>query len=224
MFTGLVAEIGEVRRARHSGGVLDLEIAAQLARDLSVGDSVAVNGVCLTATKVGRRAFRTEVMEETLERSSIGLLRKGSRVNLELPLKVSDRLGGHVVQGHVDGLARVARTASDGDATRVWFEAPSDLLRYIVAKGSVCLDGISLTVVGVGSVTFQVALIPHTLEVTTFGGLAIDDVVNVEVDILAKYVERLMQRPDDNREATALGPIGSAFLESERSPHDSRSS
>jgi riboflavin synthase len=192
MFTGLVAEVGEVRRARHSGGLLDLEVVARLAHELSVGDSVSVNGVCLTATKVQRRSFRTEAMEETLERSNLSVLRKGERVNLELPLKVTDRLGGHVVQGHVDGLARVVRLETDGDATRVWLEAPADLLRYVVAKGSVCLDGVSLTVVESGLATFQVALIPHTLEVTTFGALAVDDVVNVEVDILAKYVEKLL--------------------------------
>jgi riboflavin synthase len=192
MFTGLVAEVGHVRRARRAGEVLELEIQARVAHELRVGDSVAVNGVCLTATKTGRRSFMTEAMEETLERSTLDLLGKGAPVNLELPLKVGDRLGGHMVQGHVDGLARVVRIEDDGDARRLWFEAPPDLLRYVVGKGSICLDGVSLTVVEAGITTFQVALIPHTLEVTTFGSLKVDDPVNVEVDILAKYVERLV--------------------------------
>lgn len=195
MFTGLVAERGVVGRARRSGEILQLDIDAKLAHELGVGDSVSVNGVCLTATRARRRSFRAEAVAETLARTTLGRLARGAFVNLELPLKVSDRLGGHVVQGHVDGIARLVRSEDDGDARRMWFEAPAELLRYVVAKGSVCLDGVSLTVVEAGVATFQVALIPHTLEVTTFGGMAVDDVVNVEVDILAKYVERLVQ-PD----------------------------
>jgi riboflavin synthase len=198
MFTGLVAERGRVRKTRRSGEVLEIEIEARLAHELSVGDSVAVNGVCLTATKVSRKTFRTEAMEETLERSTIGLLDRGSPVNLELPLKLSDRLGGHIVQGHVDGIARVVRIEDDGEARRIWCEAPRDLLRYVVGKGSVCLDGVSLTVVDAGLTTFQVALIPHTLEVTTFGTLRVDEAVNVEVDILAKYIERLIPQTEDS--------------------------
>jgi riboflavin synthase len=196
MFTGLITERGTVRKARRSGEVLQLEIDARVARELEVGDSVAVNGVCLTATKVRRGSFRTEAMTETLERTTIGGLDRGVPVNLELSLKLSDRLGGHIVQGHVDGLARVARLEDDGDSRRIWFQASKDLMHYIVAKGSVCLNGVSLTVVEAGLATFQVALIPHTLEVTTFGALKVDDVVNLEVDVLAKYVERLV-RPDD---------------------------
>lgn len=205
MFTGLVAEIGQVRRARMSGRILEMEIEAKLARELRVGDSVAVNGVCLTATKVGRRSLRTQAMEETLERSTLGTLVRGSHVNLELPLKVSDRLGGHVVQGHVDGSARVTRLQSGGEATRVWFEAPSDLVRHLVDKGSVCLDGVSLTVVSAGTTTFEVSLIPHTLEVTTLGRLRVGDFVNVETDILAKYVARLMPPIGEERTSHASG-------------------
>ena len=195
MFTGLVAEKGTVRKARKSGEVLQLDIDAKLARELNIGDSVAVNGVCLTATKVRRGSFRTEAMTETIDRTTIGRLGRGSPVNLELPLRLSDRLGGHIVQGHVDGLARVVRVEDDGDSRRIWFQASKDLLSYIVAKGSICVDGVSLTVVEAGLATFQIALIPHTLEVTTFGSLKNDDVVNLEVDVLAKYVERLV-RPD----------------------------
>ena len=195
MFTGLVAEKGTVRKARRSGEVLELDIDAKLARELSIGDSVAVNGVCLTATKVRRGSFRTEAMPETIDRTTIGKLGRGASVNLELPLRLSDRLGGHIVQGHVDGLARVVRIEDDGDSRRIWLQASKDLLNYIVAKGSICVDGVSLTVVEAGLATFQIALIPHTLEVTTIGSLKPDDVVNLEVDVLAKYVERLV-RPD----------------------------
>lgn len=196
MFTGLVEERGEVRKARRSGEVFVIEVEAKLARDLGVGDSVAVNGVCLTATKVGRRSFRTEAMEVTMNTTALRGLKRGSLVNLELPLRLSDRLGGHMVQGHVDGTARALRVEDDGDARRIWFEVSEDLLRYVVAKGSICIDGVSLTVVETGVTTFQVALIPHTLEVTTFGSLDVGDTVNIEVDVLAKYVERLVHGND----------------------------
>lgn len=199
MFTGLVAERARVRKARKSGEVFELEIEARSARDLSVGDSVSINGVCLTATKVARKSFRTEAMEETLERTSLGKLQRGSRVNLELPLRLSDRLGGHLVQGHVDGIARLVRIEDDGDARRLWFETERELLRYIASKGSICIDGVSLTVVDAGLTTFEVALIPHTLQVTTLGSLRVDNIVNIEVDVLAKYVERLVHTDENGR-------------------------
>ena len=135
--------------------------------------------------------MRFEAMEETLARSTLSSLKKGGAVNLELPARLVDRLGGHLVQGHVDGLARVVRIERDDDARRMWFEAPSELLRYMVDKGSVALDGVSLTIVEAGLKTFQVALIPHTLSATTLGSLKVGSVVNVEVDVIAKYVERL---------------------------------
>lgn len=209
MFTGLVAERGTVRKARKSGEVLQLDIDARLARDLSVGDSVSVNGVCLTATKVRRGSFRTEAMTETLDRTTIGSLDRGAPVNLELPLRLADRLGGHIVQGHVDGLARVVRIEDDGDARRIWLQASKDLMHYVVPKGSICVDGVSLTVVEAGLATFQIALIPHTLEVTTFGSLKVDHFVNLEVDVLAKYVERLVrtdgQETDTGRSSWTSG-------------------
>ena len=205
MFTGLVADVGEVRRVRLRDGILELEIASTLARELDIGDSVAVNGVCLTATKAGRNSFRTQAMEETLDRSTIGSLERGGRVNLELPLRASDRLGGHIVQGHVDGKARVAEIAEEGDATRITFIAAADLLRFVVEKGSISLDGVSLTVAAARDHTFDIALIPHTKEVTTLGSLRIDDVVNVEVDILAKYVDRLTAR-DNASNGSSDGP------------------
>lgn len=194
MFTGIVVEQGIVRKTR-GRGVVTFEIEApSLSKELKLGDSIAVNGVCLTATSISRKRFEVQVMPETLSRSTIGGLTRGAGVNLELPLRMSDRLGGHLVQGHVDGTARVIRIEDDSDARRVWFSADEDLLRYLVAKGSITLDGVSLTVVEVGRTSFQVALIPHTLEVTTLGRLGIGSQVNVEVDVLAKYVERLMDR------------------------------
>ena len=192
MFTGIVIEQGTVARAREKRGSLDLEVTAPgLARDVGVGDSVAVNGVCLTAVRASRRSLRFEAIEETLARSTLGSLKRGGNVNLELAARLVDRLGGHLVQGHVDGLARVVRIENEDEARRIWFEAPSEILRYMVAKGSVALDGVSLTVVDVGMKTFQVALIPHTLRSTTLGKLKVSSVVNVEVDVIAKYVERL---------------------------------
>lgn len=193
MFTGIVVELGTVKRAKERRGLLELEIEGPaISRELKRGDSVAVNGVCLTATATGRRRFSTQAMEETLARSTLGSLRRGSSVNLELAARLNDRLGGHLVQGHVDGVARVVRIEDGDGATRVWLSASGDLLRYMVAKGSVTLDGVSLTVVEVGRTSFQVALIPHTLGATTLGSVGVDGKVNVEVDIVAKYVERLL--------------------------------
>ena len=195
MFTGIVEELGIVRRAK-SRGVLELEIEAPgIARELKRGDSVAVNGVCLTAVRTGRRRFITEAMQETVALTTVGALRKGRTVNLELAARLGDRIGGHLVQGHVDGMAKAVRLEEDEGARRIWFEADDELLRYMVPKGSVTLDGVSLTLVEVGRSTFQVAVIPHTLQETTLGALAREGKVNVEVDVLAKYVERLVS-PD----------------------------
>ncbi|HJR45107.1 MAG TPA: riboflavin synthase [Actinomycetota bacterium] len=193
MFTGIVVETGTVKRARNRRGLLELEVEAPvIARELRRGDSVAVNGVCLTATQTGRRRFSTQAMEETLARSTLGSLARGSKVNLELAARLNDRLGGHLVQGHVDGVAKVIRTNEEEGAVRVWLSAPNEVLRYMVTKGSVTLDGVSLTVVEVGRTSFQVALIPHTLGATTLGALEQGTRLNVEVDVVAKYVERLV--------------------------------
>lgn len=193
MFTGIVVEAGTVKRAKQRRGLLELEIEApSISKELKKGDSVAVNGVCLTATDTGRKRFSAQAMEETLARTTLGSLQRGLTVNLELPARLADRLGGHLVQGHVDGTAHVTRVEDDDGALRVWFSAPDDILRYMVRKGSVTLDGVSLTVVDVGRTSFQVALIPHTLSVTTLGRLQPGVKVNVEVDVVAKYVERLM--------------------------------
>jgi riboflavin synthase len=197
MFTGIVVERGIVKGAAQRKGLLELEIhAPHVSRELTEGDSVAVNGVCLTCVSHSRRRFMTQAMGETLARSTLGDLRKGNGVNLELPARLSDRLGGHLVQGHVDATAEVIRLESDEGALRIWFVAGSDVLRYLVDKGSITLDGVSLTVVEAGERTFQVALIPHTLEVTTLTDLRVGSKVNVEVDVIAKYVERLANRRD----------------------------
>jgi riboflavin synthase len=197
MFTGIVAQRGTVRSARSRRGSFELEISAPVvARELRRGDSVAVSGVCLSAAGVSRRRrFVVDVSEETLARTTIGSLRRSDEVNLELPARLSDRLGGHLVQGHVDGLAHALRVEPEGGSRRVWWGAGEGLLRYVVAKGSVALDGVSLTVVEVGRTSFQVALIPLTLEMTTLGGVAPGAVANLEVDVIGKYVERLVSGP-----------------------------
>jgi riboflavin synthase len=186
MFTGLVQTAGTV--AALDGGRLRVNAAGL---DLAEGDSVAVNGVCLTATAVDRDGFHADVVAETLERSSLGALGEGSRVNLELALRASDRLGGHIVQGHVDGVGTIEDLDSDG-VLRV--SAAPDLLRYVVEKGSIAIDGVSLTVADVDADGFEVALIPETLERTTLGAAEPGQTVNLEVDVVAKYVEKLVAR------------------------------
>lgn len=193
MFTGIVTTLGVVRKARERGGILDLEIEApKLARDVEVGESVAVNGVCLTATRTTRKTFSTQAMDETLAVTTIDSLKRGSIVNLEPAARFSDRIGGHVVQGHIDHTAPVVRIEDLEGARRIWFAPPEALIRYLVVKGSIAIDGVSLTIVEVGRTSFQVALIPHTLEVTTLKDLSVGSVVNLEVDIMAKYVERFV--------------------------------
>ena len=195
MFTGLITHQGRVRRAAARNGSLELRVEAPaIARELDRGDSVAVNGVCLTATDTSRKTFTASAMGETLDRSTLGVLGRGALVNLELPARLMDRLGGHLVQGHVDGVAEVVR-AEDGDGARhLWFAIDEGLLGYMVPKGSVSLDGVSLTIVDVGRTTFQVAIIPHTLDATTLDRLAVGSKVNVEIDVIAKYVQRFVER------------------------------
>ena len=191
MFTGLVADLGTVRRVDATADGVRLAVATALASSLGSGDSVAVNGVCLTATEVSAEGFSADVMRESLRRSSLGAVGAGSRVNLELPLRAADRLGGHFVQGHVDGVGSVESVADDGFARVVTVSAEPSLLRYVVSKGSIAVDGVSLTVTEVDASTFSVSLIPETLERTTLGAAAVGRQVNLEVDVLAKYVEKL---------------------------------
>jgi riboflavin synthase len=192
MFTGLIADLGRVRGLERLPDGARLRVQTALAGQLREGDSVAVNGVCLTATEVDGDSFVAEAMNESLTRSSLGSLEQGGEVNLELPLRAGDRLGGHVVQGHVDGLGRVDEVTEDGFARRVRIEAGEEVLRYVVEKGSIAVDGVSLTVTEVDERSFTVSLIPETLQRTNLGQLQAGSRVNLEVDVLAKYVEKLM--------------------------------
>jgi riboflavin synthase len=195
MFTGLVATRGEVAAVAEEADGVRLTVAAgPVAQELSEGDSVAVNGVCLTATAVDGQNFAADVMSETLRRSSLGPLAAGDEVNLELPLRASDRLGGHIVQGHVDGVGEVEAVVPDGFARVLRIASAPDLLRFVVEKGSIAVDGVSLTVAEVDDAGFSVSLIPETLERTTLGSATSGRRVNLEVDVLAKYVEKLVSR------------------------------
>jgi riboflavin synthase len=194
MFTGLVEAIARVRRVDPDGDGARLEVETPLAAELRQGDSIAVNGVCLTAVEPDGGRFKADVMAETLRRSSLGPLAAGDSVNVELPLRAGDRLGGHVVQGHVDGTGEVESARDEGFARLVRISADPALLRYVVEKGSIAVDGVSLTVAEVDDEGFTVSLIPETLERTTLGLAAPGRVVNLEVDVLAKYVEKLVAR------------------------------
>jgi riboflavin synthase len=197
VFTGLVEDLGTVTSVDATSDGVRIAITSPLARELSEGDSVAVNGVCLTATGMcGGELFGADVMNETLRRSSLSELEAGSRVNLELPVKPESRLGGHIVQGHVDGVGAVDGLVDDGFARRVTIAADPGLLRYVVEKGSITVDGVSLTVASVTDSSFDVSLIPETLERTTLGATEEGTPVNLEVDIVAKYVEKLVTHGD----------------------------
>jgi riboflavin synthase len=194
MFTGLVESMATVRRVERNGDGAHIELATPLAAELKQGDSVAVNGVCLTAVEIAGDGFRADVMAETLRRSSLGPLGEGDSVNVELPLRAGDRMGGHVVQGHVDGTGTVESVTEEGFAHLVRIAAPPEILRYVVEKASIAVDGVSLTVAEVDQKGFTVSLIPETLERTTLGAVTRGRVVNLEVDVLAKYVEKLVVR------------------------------
>jgi riboflavin synthase len=192
MFTGLVQDIGRVESVEGGAAGASLRIATKLAGQIRRGDSVAVNGVCLTATEADAAGFTTEAMNQTLEVTVIGALAPGGRVNLELATRADERLGGHIVQGHADGSGTVLEVSDDGFARRIRVELPPDLLRYVVDKGSVALNGVSLTVATLGDEWVEVSLIPETLARTNLGDAAPGDQLNVEVDVVAKYVERLL--------------------------------
>jgi riboflavin synthase len=194
MFTGLVREVGTVVSIDGAESVYLVLDAPATAVAAALGDSVTVDGACLTVVSVDGPRLAFEAVPETLARTALGGLVAGSRVNLEPALRAGDPLGGHYVQGHVDGVGTVRSVEPEGDGRRVWFDAAPDLLRYVVAKGSIAVQGTSLTVAALDDGGFAVALIPHTLDVTTLGALAPGDRVNLEVDVLAKYVERLVPR------------------------------
>jgi riboflavin synthase len=193
MFTGLIEDTGLIESIESGGEGARLRIATRLAAEIAGGDSVSVNGVCLTATAVGASGFETEAMNQTLEVTALGGLEAGAQVNLELAMKASDRLGGHIVQGHADGVGVVASVEDDGFARRLRVGLGPELARYAVEKGSIALDGVSLTVSALGEDWAEVSLIPETLERTTLGKAAAGGKLNVECDVVAKYVERLMK-------------------------------
>jgi len=191
MFTGLVEDIGTVESVESGDDGARIRIATRITGEISSGDSVAVNGVCLTATSVDGDGFETEAMNQTLEVTALGGLEAGDRVNLELAMKASDRLGGHIVQGHADGIGTVASIEQDGFARRLRVIVGPELIRYLVEKGSIALSGVSLTVSALGKDWAEASLIPETLERTILGEAAVGDKLNVECDVVAKYVERL---------------------------------
>jgi riboflavin synthase len=193
VFTGIIRERGRVAAVERAQASIRLSLAApRTAAEVGVGDSIAVNGVCLTAVSVADGALAFDAIPETLRRSSLGRLEAGDEVNVEPALRVGDPLGGHYVQGHVDGVGHVRSTAPHGDDVVVWIDAAPELLRYLVDKGSVTVEGVALTVTAVDEAGFSVALVPHTVAETTLSSLARGDPVNLEVDVLAKYVERLL--------------------------------
>ena len=190
MFTGIVEEIGRVTSARPGNLVIT---ASQVLQGMEIGGSIAVNGVCLTVTSLDSNSFSVDIMPETLGRTNLGLLRVGDEVNLERPLTPEKQLGGHLVQGHIDNTGRVTLVTRDGEAVLIRFEAPPEAMRYVVRKGFIAVDGVSLTVVDYDASSFLVSIVEYTREHTTLGSRRVGDLVNLEVDVIAKYVERLSQ-------------------------------
>jgi len=188
MFTGIVEEVGQVASANSKTLVIT---AGDILQRLELGGSIAVNGVCLTVTSFDSRVFSVDIMPETMQRTNLGLLSAGDRVNLELPLALGGQVGGHLVQGHVDATGRVASVAGEGEATIIRFAAPAEIMCYIVEKGFIAVDGVSLTVMTKDTSSFQVSLVDYTQRHTVLGDRQVGDLVNLEVDIIAKYVEQL---------------------------------
>jgi riboflavin synthase len=199
MFTGLIADVGEVKSVDSGEGGARLRIGTSLTGEIADGDSVAVSGACLTAASVAGGAFEADVMSQTLSLTTLGALEPGDRVNIELPLRASDRLGGHLVQGHVDGVGEIAATAEDGIARRIEVTPPAELMPLIAEHGSIAIDGVSLTVAGLGDEGFEVSLVPETLDRTTFGELSAGARVNLECDVVARYLQRIV---------AAMAPLG----------------
>jgi riboflavin synthase len=212
MFTGIILGQGKVvgKRSSGSGMIFSLESGFDLS-DPEEGESIAVNGVCLTARNVSLRKFTVDVSPESLARTNLGKLSVGSKVNLERALRLSDRLGGHMVSGHVDAVSTVLEKKPLGDFFRFTFGVPAGLARYIIEKGSIAIDGTSLTVNSCNDETFSIVVIPHTLEVTLLGSLQQGDTVNIEVDLIGKYVEKMLQAGEDETQKPH-GSINQEFL------------
>lgn len=209
MFTGIVEEVGRVCNVRRRTGYQRTTLeASRVPADVAIGDSISIDGACHTVVDLGRQGFSFESVQETLERTTLGRLRAGDRVNLERSLKLSDRLGGHLVAGHVDGLGRVQERRRWADNVVFRIGMPVELARFVAGKGSIAVDGISLTVVSAGARDFTVAVIPHTMEATTIGERRVGDAVNLEVDMVARYLERLTGSRAANGESAAEPDIG----------------
>jgi riboflavin synthase len=201
VFTGIIREVGTVESVERTDDGARIRVRAGVAGELRGGDSVSVNGVCLTAASAGDGGFEADVMNQTLSVTTLGALEAGGRVNLEPALRAGDPLGGHLVQGHVDGPGRVTSTSPDGFARRVTIALPEDIRRYVAERGSIAIDGVSLTVAALTPEGFEVSLIPETLERTILGELEEGSEVNVEVDVVARYAERLMQGLNERKES-----------------------
>jgi len=212
MFTGIILSVGKIAAIQPRGGDcrLIIDTGKLSLADCALGDSIAVNGVCLTAVELGERYFCADVSNETLSRTTLKSAKPGTAVNLELALTPSSRLGGHIVSGHVDGFGKVVEKQGDGRSIRFKFKAPDALAKYIAEKGSICIDGISLTVNGVDGPYFSVNIVPHTLQETTLGNTEVGSEVNLEVDLLARYLERLMK---GDAAAQCQGGVTEALLQ-----------
>lgn len=198
MFTGIIEELGRVKAIERKGINADLTIEAEIVIEgARIGDSISVNGTCLTMAALGKGYFKSDVSPETLRSTDLGELKAGSRVNLERPMRLSDRIGGHIVSGHVDGVGTIKEKRPLGDSTFLRIETPKEVLRYTILKGSIAVDGVSLTVVDIRERDFGVVIIPHTAKVTTLGFKGVGDRVNLEADILGKYVEKIFLSKED---------------------------
>jgi riboflavin synthase len=202
MFTGLIEALGSITSIEKTSNGMRLSLKPSSDMEVRLGDSIAVNGVCLTTTADNDIVF--DVSPETMKSTNLGELKVGQKVNLERALRLSDRLGGHIVTGHVDAVGKILERRPEGEYTFYTFEAPPEVLRYIVKKGSVAIDGISLTVIGLDSRSFSVAIIPHTLTATNLGGKKKGDTVNIEIDIIGKYVEKFLGNADNKRDLGSL--------------------
>lgn len=213
MFTGIIEEVGSIRKviAGRTSGSIEIQ-ASRVLQGTRIGDSIAVNGVCLTVTSMQNGSFTADVMPETLRRSNLGSLQKGAGVNLERAMAADSRFGGHIVSGHIDGTGTVKAMKKEGNAVWVSVTCPEGILRLIVEKGSICIDGISLTVASVDQTGFKVSIIPHTGAETTLLGKKPGDLVNLENDIVGKYVERLLQPYISSREQEKTSTITREFL------------